>query len=346
VIISSISAPARAAGQAWLSPKDGPAPGPVRLVPESVPDQATHEPSSEAATLASGQLAGLPADDLIVTGIDPPPEPSYVGFGDSITTGFSVRGCKIDMRAKNGCGGVPTVAPYPELVGSTPDISDLDRVGVWGATLRDTVADLREGGRRSWPPQLSEVARAQHLVTGALGINDLHPGDWPHWLWLAGTGRGPDHAAEHLRAIAPDLDELFEVLAEVHARGARVVVTLYYNPYDGGPCLALPGTAEIIVSALDQELALRARRAGLDVADFSLAFRGHGAGSGDSWVFGTSCDLLSAVDAYLAAWNPFTLVIYGNPFKKARDDAAALLDPHPNDAGVSAMARAVRDVLA
>lgn len=320
----------------------------ARLVPESVSaTPPTGSPEAVLDALAKDRMAKLP---IPFSGRR---SRAYVAFGDSLTTGFSVPSCdgRRDLN-RNGCSGPPTVVPYPDRVASALGIAAVDRVGVWGYTAREAVtayhagrSPAREGG---WEPQLAEVDQAGVLVTGALGINDLHFGDVRHWAWLLLQRQVDEHVAFHLGQMDGDLTQLFGVLRRARERGAKVVVPLYYNPYDSGRCIVLPHLADKIVGPLDAELARRAEHDGLAVADLRAAFAGHGAGSPNSYVFGRACDLATAALAYSAAWNPFTLPLTlwrGGPHEQGERNIQLLFDPHPNSAGTAAMAQAVLEVI-
>jgi len=110
-----------------------------------------------------------------------PSSPTYVAFGDSLTTGFSIPDCGMNDadRYKNGCEGdpnglnrmgqkrdpKPTVTPYPERVASALGLSDgLDRVGVFGYTATRANEDVRENNRysRPWPASSRPSKPPQH----------------------------------------------------------------------------------------------------------------------------------------------------------------------------------------
>lgn len=206
--------------------------------------------------------------------------PSYVAFGDSLTTGESIKTCNADLKkSKWGCqgtpaGAAPRVPPYPQRVAESRNL-DLDRVGIWGYNLARATAIYPGSAEQSWPSQLSEINRARVLVTGALGINDMGFSDWKHWLWQYRTGQARSHAIDHVNDLDDELDELFGVLAAAKARGVKVVVTTYYNPYDGQTgCGATRGIADLILKTLNGELTARAEEARLLVADIPHAVQG------------------------------------------------------------------------
>lgn len=279
-------------------------------------------------------------------------DPSYVAFGDSITTGQSIRLCNYDLEeSKYGCRGTPPgvpppARPYPEIVADVlgpPVGTSLNRVGIWGYTVQQA-ADAHPGelvaGR--WSDQFSEVEDAQELVTGALGINDMGFSDPWHWFSLYRTWRAKGHADEHVDDLDKAFDEMFESLERAQANGATVVVTLYYNPFGrdrllqiGGTngCSTTHGIADVITGRLNRELRERAEAAGFLVADFKEVFEGHGSGEDDSWVFGSRCDGSGALQAWLPDWDQSDA--------DGKRGIEERFDPHPNGKGTRAMAEEI-----
>ncbi len=132
---------------------------------------------------------------------------------------------------------------------------ELNRVGIWGYTLRDAAESYRNGYNidgSSWSPQLKEVELAEKLVTGALGINDMHFSDIPHWMshclgvavYHSSDLGCRAHASEHVQESINDRSfaELFSALTRAGENGAKVVVTLYYNPYSNDRNACTPTT--------------------------------------------------------------------------------------------------------
>lgn len=283
----------------------------------------------------------------------------YVAFGDSLTTGSSVETCRENrQRSPWGCSESPTAAvPYPNRVAQSlgyrfsNKISDyvpeqfekrsldLYRAGTWGYTIQEAASAHQASQNNGWLPQLSAISRATRLVTGSLGINDLHFSDVATWAKLY-LRPGGDHITPRVRQkIAErtaDFDELFRVLRDARDRGVNVVISLYYNPYDvdDNACADLRTIGNRIVNTLDDELQERAHQEGFDVADFRRSFQGHGSGSRDSYVFGTECKLSSAIVAVLPKW------MGGGGGTRA---LAVRFDPHPNNKGTAAMAQAIME---
>ncbi|MEO8784727.1 MAG: SGNH/GDSL hydrolase family protein [Candidatus Saccharimonadales bacterium] len=288
---------------------------------------------------------------------------AYVAFGDSITTGNSIPGCQESRQESPwGCTNSPPPAtPYPDLVAANlgyrfsdqlDDYSSLssglgsqslERVGIWGDTLQDVTQARRDrhNNQGLWSPQLVEVEHANKLVTGSLGINDLHFSDIAYWIkqYLTPGGSKVSQSAQQiLSSRSADFDQLFRSLVIAKGNGAKVAVTLYYNPYDsaGYQCQDLKNLASQLIDSLDQELLSRSRQAGLMAVDFRPTFQGHGAGSPQPYVFGSQCKLSSAV----ADWMPSWLGGGGG-----QTNLAAGFDPHPNNSGTSAMAQAILGVV-
>jgi hypothetical protein len=133
-------------------------------------------------------------------------------------------------------------------------------------------------------------------------------------------------------------NRLFDRLSGAKSKGAEVAVTLYHNPYaDRSDCVYVHRIADVIVSELNAELRARSDAAGLLVADIYSAFLGHGAGSGDEYVFGTKCeDIEGAARGIMGRLRPGTSV---------ERDLQRDYDPHPNGRGASAIADTILGVL-
>jgi lysophospholipase L1-like esterase len=278
----------------------------------------------------------------------------YVAFGDSLTTGNSIAACRENRQQSPwGCANSPPATPYPDIVaerlglsfsdqvsdyrsGNQPANLGLYRAGIWGYKLRDAAQTRNQSADQPWMPQFLAVEHANQLVTGALGINDLRFSDVVFWLKkdVTGGSNGVQAAAQQiLAARSGDFEQMFKSLSVAKQNGAQVVVGLYYNPYDsaGIQCRPLKQLADQLVNSLDQELVRRSKQAGFKVADFRPAFMGHGAGSQQSYVFGSQCKITSAVTDWLPSWLP-------------GPDEPTLgvgFDPHPNQLGTAAMAEAV-----
>jgi lysophospholipase L1-like esterase len=283
----------------------------------------------------------------------------YVAFGDSITTGQSIANCQ-DNRLLSpwGClpGDLPAM-PYPNRVAAALGYKYQDsviwyqqalpflpttglvRVGIWGATLQAATQAQRQKHNSSgaWVPQLLAVQQTQGLVTGSLGVNDLHFSDVVKWVKLY-FQPGNDHITPAVQEIiqqrAADFDAMFDALKIAKSNGAKVIVTLYYNPYDtaSNSCQDLRSIGATIVNNLDDELMRRSQQAGLRVADFRPAFQGHGAGSSTRYVFGKQCSAISAIADWLPSW------MGGGG---GQQNLARGFDPHPNNSGTAAMATAI-----
>jgi lysophospholipase L1-like esterase len=302
--------------------------------------------------------------------INTPTGPVYVAFGDSLTTGFSIPTCKENRdQSPWGCNSAnPPATPYPDRVAAALGYTfkddpafyrqffpspgfpplDLDRVGIWGYQAQEA-AKAKAAGKNAkgpWKPQLLAVEQAHGLVTGALGINDLHFSDVGFWVgkYLRDPrgNRVRDAARQLIADRKGDFDAMFASLAVAkNDRHAKVVVTLIYNPYDNGrlDCKGLRDVGRIITDELDAELARRASAAGLLIADFRPGFLGHGAGNGgNSFVFGTDCSAEKAISEKVPSWVPFLGGGGNNAIKQE-------FDPHPNNQGTDAMAQAILKVV-
>jgi lysophospholipase L1-like esterase len=286
----------------------------------------------------------------------------YVAIGDSLTTGSSVPTCKEDRQHSPwGCIETPTVSmPYPTRliwnVGGTYSDQPSDylpgkfdgnkfalyRAGIWGYTVQEAAQAMRDGHDQtgSWLPQLEAASRATVLVTGNLGINDLHFSDVTKWAKLY-VVYGKDRITPEVKRIlserSADFDQLFAAYKVARANGAKVITTLYYNPYDSAipACKDLKTVGDRIVNTLDEELKKRAQKAHVDIADFRQSFQGHGAGSSAPYVFGNHCSMGAALTDLLPTW-------LGGGGGKA--SLAINFDPHPNNAGSMAMYKKIVEV--
>lgn len=285
--------------------------------------------------------------------------PAYVAFGDSITTGSSVATCNENRgRSPWGCSEVPTVAiPYPDKVAQALHLTYSDnprdyaptnksqtpiglyRAGIWGYTAQEAARAQAVGHNQlgPWMPQLAAIKQAKQLVTGSLGINDMHFSDVSKWAKLY-VKPGDDHVTLAAQAVIAarqnDFDQLFSALRSAKEGGAKVIIGLYYNPYDTDrqQCSELKTIGDRIVDTLDNEMLDRSHQNGFSVADFRRSFAGHGAGSDEPYVFGKQCSLGDATKDILPAW------LGGGGGKKA---LGVGFDPHPNNNGTTAMASAI-----
>lgn len=279
------------------------------------------------------------------------PLAAYAAFGDSITTGFSIATCGTGSPTPHGCtedrSEQPPARPYPDLIaGSSPHYRPERRVGMWGETLANAVTPPA--------PQLAAIESATSLVTGALGINDVRFSELGLWIdrCLGDLLRCHFYAKDAVAALDPFLDRLFSSLQVAKERGATVVITLYYNPYDSeNPnCSELSAIADTIVGALDDELEARAHAAGFLVADLRTVFAGHGAGSKDPYVDGWAC----SIDGALSAEPPPAVdeetkksaAIYSYMYSASLQGFAPVFDPHPNSRGTRAIADLILSELA
>lgn len=316
--------------------------GNARSFSASLSGSGTHVAfDSESSDLVSDDTNGTV--DLFLRNLNIPitecPGLSYVAFGDSLTTGYSVGTCaEAYTTRKNGCAGARPATPYPQLVADGlgwPYSQAFERVGVWGARLERAVAAYENGPDVStegpWTPQLQVVDEATDVVTGALGINDLEFSDVLHWFGHCVEVLGCEsHMLEHLASMDADLDKLFDILGDAEARNAHVLVTLYYNPYeDMEGCDITYSIAETITYFLDRELRNRADAVGVESIDLRPVFRGHGAGSADPYVFGLTCKDTDAL-ALLPQW------VQDSSFTEKA--VAVAYDPHPNIKGSEAIA--------
>jgi hypothetical protein len=239
----------------------------------------------------------------------------------------------------------------------------LARVGIWGYRADEArTADLDgQNALGPWEPQYRAVAKSTKLVTGALGINDLHFSDPPHWATVCtksdfsapganipftafDEANCRNHALEHINGepMGVAFDRMFLRLGDAQNNAARAVIPLYYNPYaKRSPCSYLHGIADVIVGELNTEL--RRRAAGnnrpdgnnIRLADAYPAFVGHGAGvDGDQeYVFGTECEDGKGFMRGIAG-----RIQEIGPNDETTRELQADYDPHPNGKGSSAIA--------
>lgn len=285
----------------------------------------------------------------------------YVAIGDSLTTGSSSETCRENRTASPwGCTEYPNQAVnYPNRVAVAAGFKhsirpkdylpaklknakfDLYRAGIWGYTVHDAVIDFRAGHNQAgpWLPQLQVASQATQLVTGNLGINDLHFSDVSKWARLYLSSKNDRITPEVKRILAErssDFNALFNIYKSARRNGATVITTLYYNPYSNpsGKCRELNNIGNRMVNTLDDELQQRAAKAGLKVADFRRSFAGHGAGTKDSYVVGKHCSISGVINAYIPDWlNGYG----GNP------SVASVFDPHPNNNGTIEMAKLIME---
>ncbi len=283
--------------------------------------------------------------------------PDYVAFGDSLTTGSSVATCRENRRQSPwGCNEDRLAAvPYPDRVAVAIQKSFSDRprdyrnnnvrrlglyrAGIWGYTMHEA-AQAGVAGHNTvgeWPTQLQMIGQARQLVTGSLGVNDMQFSNIAKWVKLY-LKPGGDHVTPEARRIirqrSSDFDALMGAFGQAQEHGARVIVGLYYNPYDTNnkQCRDLKVIANRIVNTLDAELINRSRIYNFSVADFRPAFQGHGAGSKNPYVFGDQCKIGSALTDFMPTW------MGGGGGKKALQVG---FDPHPNNSGTLAMANLI-----
>lgn len=300
----------------------------------------------------------------------PPNQPDYVAFGDSLTTGFSIPTCTVVNLTSSpwGCTGSPTATPYPDKVATAlgytysdnasvyaatapnPPPLGLDRVGIWGQTAAEAQADTVPTSADPWEPQLDAITKvkAGGLVTGEFGIDDLHFSDVSHWapLMLEDYYLNEDQVTEEAdstldsSSVTSALNALFTSLIAAKNKGAKVVVTLVYNPYANSlPCAPLHNGASELVDALDTDLQERATDDGLTVADFRPAFANHGAGSSDPYTFGTQCSITTALYDKVPSW------LHLQTTSSFDAKVEAQYDPHPNNEGTTAMANAILEAI-
>lgn len=298
----------------------------------------------------------------------------YVAVGDSTTTGFSIPTCSEDREVSPfGCMGEPPGTPYPEHVASDggPSVDDLERVGIWGYTVEEAVDAAATGQNEvgPWEPQLLAAGKATELVTVNIGINDMQFSDFECWLGqcvgtrqkkflgqvydvdlvVNDTCEGAAQARANEGELQEDLDAMFEFLDAAKDRGAEVVVTLYYNPFNefkavrflpDRSCRVLHGIADEITDALNTELAERARAHAFTVVDLGPAFEGHGAGASDSYIWGSDCEAVGALTAvdFDLGWPPIDR-------NASEREVQRRFDPHPNPKGTRAQADAVLEAI-
>jgi lysophospholipase L1-like esterase len=290
--------------------------------------------------------------------------PYYVAFGDSITTGYSVAECETNRDGDiNGCVGANPGMPYPEalyyLRGGR--YRDLRRVGVWGDTVQEASSNAQAGANpptrgAPWRPQLLEIDNATGVVTGSLVINDMRfSGDFATWISLylkqeaSGTGT-PLVAAEAERRIdliRDDLAYMFDKLEAARLRGASVATNNYYNPFaDDQGCRLTYRLSEILLDVVNVVIDDYAAAAGIPVADFYTAMKGHGArASGNTddttWVYATTCSAMKFLRSQAPSWMDPEQVGLVDPMA----EIGRAFDPHPNRYGSWAFAEAYDKVL-
>ncbi len=298
----------------------------------------------------------------------------YVAVGDSTTTGFSIPSCS-ENRATSpfGCVGEPPGTPYPEHVAADggPSVDGLERVGIWGYTIEEAVDAAAAGNNvlGPWEPQLIAAGKATELVTVNIGINDMRFSDYEFWLGqclgvkqkkflgqvydvdlvVNDTCEGAARARADEAQLQSDLDAMFEFLDAAKDRGAEVVITLYYNPFNefkavrflpDRSCRVLHGIADELTGALNSELAERARAHDFTVVDLGPAFEGHGAGASDSYIWGSDCEAVGALTAadFDLGWPPIDR-------SASEREVQRRFDPHPNPKGTRAQADAVLEAI-
>lgn len=301
-----------------------------------------------------------------VTSLDTGGGPQYVAVGDSTTTGFSVPTCKQNRTTSPfGCVGSPPATPYPDRIAAArSQFADLERVGIWGYTVHEAVADANAGRNKEgpWVPQLLAAQDADRLVTVSLGANDMQFSDVVFWLkeclakqFTTLKSTCLEAARAKAESIRPDVRAMMARLDQAKANGATVAITLYYNPYndrkDSGPfniaardCSVMWAMSEIIVGSLNNVLKQEALSHGFSVVDLRPAFRNHGAGATDSFVFGIDCDAAGAATAvdldFNLGWPPVRVNT-----ESTKAEIQKRFDPHPNDKGTAAQANEVLKVV-
>jgi len=192
-------------------------------------------------------------------------------------------------------------------------------------------------------------------VTGVLGINDMHFSDVPHWVLECADPyravifqridfdrqRCQDHADAHLDPLEEEgkefsdaLNVMFSGLSTMAGKpGVKVVVPGLYNPmHSGWDCEMTYNIADVIVKTLNAELDKRSTGTSIRSANTYDAFKDHGSGSSEPYVFGDDCSDKAGVGRGIASK-------IGELFGVG--DAGGLqrhYDPHPNDRGAQAIA--------
>ncbi|HEX8581365.1 MAG TPA: hypothetical protein VF640_03510 [Acidimicrobiales bacterium] len=330
---------------------------------------ATRNPSADDNVFFASFTMNPP-----VTEIETGNGAEYVAVGDSTTTGFSVPTCTENrVISPYGCMGTPPATPYPERIAAADArFDDLDRKGIWGYSVTEAVTAYEVGHNveGTWVPQLVAAEQATELVTVSLGANDMQFSDVQYWLGrcvgveqkkFLGIVYGYEvvvrddecRAAATDRATAEplsaDMDTMFDILDGAAGNGATVAVSLYYNPYNDRKvvdflpdrsCSIVHGIGDIINSAINTELRQRAEAHGFEVVDLGPPFEGHGAGSDDSYVFGTECEAIGALTAvdFDLGWPP---VDTGSTMREVQ----RRFDPHPNAAGTAVQAETFLEVV-
>lgn len=296
----------------------------------------------------------------------------YVAVGDSTTTGFSIPTCKVNSAiSEYGCTGTPPATPYPQHVSNDggADLDSLVRKGIWGYTVQKAVRDFNQGFNSEdgpWETQLRAAVQATNLVTVSLGANDMNFSDYKYWLGVCVGAKvktflgrpypsffvasGCEGAAKERAAqMRGSLEEMFGVLDQARDRGAEVVITLQYNPFNefkavrfapDRTCKLLHTIGAHITNALNTELERAAKAHGFTIADFRPHFAGKGAGSSDSYVFGSDCETVGAASAvdFDLGWPPVNV-------GETTTDIQKKFDPHPNAKGTRAQANAILEAI-
>jgi len=249
-----------------------------------------------------------------------------------------------------GCIGNPPVTPYPDRIAADRRFADEHRVGIWGYTVHEAVADANNGNNATgaWTPQLLRAEHATKLVTVSIGADDMRFSDITYWItqcmveqFRPAAPSCYDVARKRAEAMRPDLRAMMARLVAAKRNGATVVIDPVSQQYmegaEVGPfnvasrdCTPLWSIAQIITGQLNRVLGEEGAKHGFLVVPPAPKFAGHGAGARDSYVFGSDCDVAGA-----AGSAPFNL---GWPPSFDAPSGPPEFDPHLNDKGAQAQA--------
>ncbi|WP_395243827.1 GDSL-type esterase/lipase family protein [Agromyces sp. MMS24-K17] len=216
----------------------------------------------------------------------PPEQPvaKYVALGDSYAAG---QGSGVPL---DGC--LRSATAYPVLLDAEPRTNLLRTAACSGATVGAVSAS-----------QLAQVNRGTTLITLTVGANDVGVGDVAAACLPAPASPACAIAIQTAMGVLQSGQvgtALTALLLDAAARSPRahLVVTDYPLPFAPGAAGAIGDQLNLATGLLDAQIAgavQAAALAGVDVelASVQLAFLGHGAGSGASWLGENPADPIS-----------------------------------------------------
>ena len=317
-----------------------------------------------------GDNSGSLQVTVALQGTSPLPGPAYVAFGDSIATGFTSATCNpgsasslFDGDTLSACYGTPPTAPYPSLLAAdVAGLGPVQNVSVFGQTAMGADETFRYGWRTFQWNEYPYVLRATHLVTGALGINDVMlDSEIPSYIVKClqdienGTVDRCMSTAAHWLLTVPDgydvspyqaIHDEMDVLHQANVNGVHVIVPLYDNPYtDEDPnCSLLHMIAGVQVELVNYVLQKwYVSSASLQYVETDSHFDGHRVGDPQSWVSGKSCDAAQLLNTFLPADLQIAAIPITSPDSAPHGykAAAILIDPHPTQQGQDAIEEAI-----